>query len=89
MPVLSSSPIPAVLAQLATAADVGRFAGTDVVAALAKAPDPRARGVRHQINVILVLAACAVLAGCRSFTAIGEWVTGASDQVLAALEVGG
>jgi predicted small secreted protein len=39
--------------------------------------------------VILVLAACAVLAGCRSFTAIGEWIAKASDQVLAALEVGG
>jgi DDE family transposase len=61
-----------------------------VVAALAKVPDPRARrGVRHQISPILVLATCAVLAGCRSFTAIGEWVAGASDQVLAGLEVGG
>lgn len=90
MPVPSSSPIPAVLVQLAAAADVGRVAGTGVVAALAKVPDPRARrGVRHQIRVILVLAACAVLAGCRSFTAIGEWVANASDQVLAALEVGG
>jgi hypothetical protein len=46
-------------------------------------------GVWHQISVILVLAACAVLAGCRWFTAIGEWVANASDQVLAALEVGG
>jgi hypothetical protein len=90
MPVLSSSPIPPVLAQLTAAADIGKFAGTGVVAVRAKVPDPRARrGVRHQIRVILVLAACAVLAGCRSFTAIGEWVAGASDQVLAALEVGG
>lgn len=90
MPALSSSPIPAVVVQLAAAADVGRVAGAGVVAALAKVPDPRARrGVRHQIRVILVLAACAVLAGCRSFTAIGEWIANASDQVLAALEVGG
>jgi predicted transposase YbfD/YdcC/predicted small secreted protein len=90
MPALSSSPIPAVVVQLAAAADVGRVAGAGVVAALAKVPDPRARrGVRHQIRVILVLAACAVLAGCRSFTAIGEWITNASDQVLATLEVGG
>jgi len=75
---------------LAAAADVGRVAGAGVVAALAKVPDPRARrGVRHQIRVILVLAACAVLAGCRSFTAIGEWIANASDQVLAAVEVGG
>ena len=90
MPASSSSPIPAVVVQLAAAADVGRVAGAGVVAALAKVPDPRARrGVRHQIRVILVLAACAVLAGCRSFTAIGEWIANASDQVLAALEVGG
>jgi transposase len=90
MPAPSSSPIHPVLAQLVAAADIGRFAGTGVVAALAKVPDPRARrGVRHQISMILVLAACVVLAGCRSFTAIGEWVAGASDQVLAALEVGG
>jgi hypothetical protein len=90
MPAPSSSPIHPVFTQLVTAADVGRIAATGVVAALAKVPDPRARrGVRHQISVILVLAACAVLAGCRWFTAIGEWVAGASDQVLAALEVGG
>lgn len=35
------------------------------------------------------LAVCAVLAGCRSFTAIGQWAANASDQILAALEVGG
>jgi predicted transposase YbfD/YdcC len=90
MPAPSSSPIRPVLVHLAAAADTGRFAGTGVVAALAKVPDPRARrGVRHQIGAILVLAACAVLAGCRSFTAIGEWVANAYDQILAALEVGG
>jgi len=60
MPAPSSSPIHPVLTQLVTAADVGRIAATGVVAALAKVPDPRARrGVRHQISVILVLAACA------------------------------
>jgi predicted transposase YbfD/YdcC len=90
MPVPSSLPIPPALAHLAAAADDDRLAGTGVVVALAKVPDPRARrGVRHQISAILALAACAVLAGCRSFTAIGEWVANASDQVLAALGVGG
>jgi hypothetical protein len=43
MPAPSSSPIPPVLANLATAADIGRLAGPGLVAALAKAPDPRAR----------------------------------------------
>jgi DDE_Tnp_1-associated/Transposase DDE domain len=90
MPALSSLPIHPVVAHLAAAADSDRLAGAGVMAALAKVPDPRARrGVRHQISAILTLAACAVLAGCRSFTAIGEWVANASDQVLAALQVDG
>jgi predicted transposase YbfD/YdcC len=90
MPALSSLSIHPVVAHLAAAADSDRLAGVGVVAALAKVPDPRARrGVRHQISAILTLAACAVLAGCRSFTAIGEWVANASDQVLAAFEVDG
>jgi hypothetical protein len=66
------------------------LSGTGLLAELAKVPDPRKRrGVRHSITTILALAVCAVLAGCRSFTAIGEWAAHASDQILAALEVGG
>ncbi|WP_433788678.1 ISAs1 family transposase [Actinoplanes sp. CA-252034] len=46
-----------------------------LVAALAELPDPRARrGVRHQLTVVVVAAVCAVIAGCRSYTAIAEWV---------------
>lgn len=90
MPAPSSSPIHPVLAHLAAAADIDRLAGASVLAALAKVPDPRARrGVRHQVGAILALAACAVLAGCRSFTAIGEWIADTSDHVLAALQVSG
>ncbi|MGH3717187.1 MAG: ISAs1 family transposase [Micromonosporaceae bacterium] len=86
MPAASSSPIRPVLAQITAAADANRLSGTGVLAALGKVPDPRRRrGVRHQIGVILGLAACAVLAGCRSFAAIGEWAADASEQVLAAL----
>jgi hypothetical protein len=40
--------------------------------------------VRHQMTTILGLALCAVLAGARSFTAIGEWAANASPQVLSA-----
>ncbi len=61
MPAPSSSPIRPVLAHLAAAADIDRFAGAGVVAVLAKVPDPRVRrGVRRQISAILALAACAV-----------------------------
>lgn len=50
--------------------------------------DPRKpRGVRHGITMILKLGVCAVLAGCRSFTAVGQWAANASEQVLSALEV--
>jgi predicted transposase YbfD/YdcC len=43
--------------------------------ALAQVPDPRARrGVRHRLVVVVTAAVCAVVAGYRSYTAIGEWV---------------
>ncbi|WP_198154125.1 ISAs1 family transposase [Catenuloplanes japonicus] len=46
-----------------------------LVAALAELPDPRARrGVRHRLTVVVIAAVCAVIAGSRSYTAIGEWV---------------
>ena len=44
-------------------------------AALAAVPDPRARrGIRHRLGVVLAAAVCAAMAGCRSYTAIAEWV---------------
>jgi predicted transposase YbfD/YdcC len=90
MPALSSSPMHPVLAHLAAAVDANGLSGADLLAALAGVPDPRARrGVRHQVTSVLALGVCAVLAGCRSFTAVGEWASNASEQVLAALEVGG
>ena len=55
---------------------------------LARVPDPRdPRGVRHSLTSLLLAAVAAVLAGARSFTAIGEWAADAPPQVLAALGV--
>jgi Transposase len=89
MPASSSSPIRPVLAQIVAAADADRLPGASLLAALARVPDPRKRrGVRHQITTVLAVAACAVLAGCRSFAAIGEWAANASEPVLAALGAG-
>lgn len=89
MPALSSSPIDPALAQLVTAADTEGLSGTGLLAALAKVPDPRKRrGVRYRLDTILALAACAVLAGARSFTAIGDWVADTSTQVHAVLHAG-
>jgi predicted transposase YbfD/YdcC len=49
-------------------------------------PDPRKRrGVRHTLRSILLIAAAAVTAGCRSFAAIGEWAADAPQRVLALL----
>lgn len=48
--------------------------------------DPRARrGVRHSVGSLLALTAAAVLAGARSFAAVGEWIADVPQQVLAKL----
>ena len=77
MPALSSSPIVAALIQLdphldEVIADLGsRGAALSLLDALAAIPDPRAaRGVRHGVLAVLLVSACAVLAGARSFVAI-------------------
>jgi predicted transposase YbfD/YdcC len=55
---------------------------------LARVPDPRhPRGVRHSLTSLLLAAVAAVLAGARSFAAIGEWVADAPPHVLALLGV--
>jgi DDE_Tnp_1-associated/Transposase DDE domain len=55
---------------------------------LAAVPDPRRpRGVRHSLTSLLMASVAAVLAGARSFTAIGEWIADAPPQVMAALGI--
>src|SRR4051812_34231642 len=50
--------------------------------ALAAVPDPRkARGRRHGLQSILLLAVGAVLAGARSYAAIAQWVRCAEQSV--------
>ncbi|QNK82073.1 ISAs1 family transposase [Nakamurella sp. PAMC28650] len=56
--------------------------------ALRSVPDPRsARGRRHGLSTILAVAACAVIAGARSFVAIAEWAADTAPAVLAKLGV--
>jgi predicted transposase YbfD/YdcC len=43
--------------------------------------------VRHSLTSLLLAATAAVLAGARSFTAVGEWVADAPPQVLACLGI--
>jgi hypothetical protein len=92
VPALSSSPISAALEQLSDlpAGDRAVLAGQypGLAEYLARVPDPRdPRGLRHSLTSMLLAAIAAVLAGARSFAAVGEWVADAPPQVLAALGV--
>ncbi len=54
--------------------------------ALEDVPDPRRRrGVRHGLVPVLAAAACAVLAGTRSYLAIAEWAADCPASLLAGL----
>ena len=53
---------------------------------LAQVPDPRKRrGRRHPLAGLLATGIAAVIAGSRSFAAIGQWAGDAGPDVLAAL----
>ncbi|MHA6780673.1 ISAs1 family transposase [Pseudonocardia saturnea] len=95
MPAVSSSAIVAALIQPDTNLDevvaeqgVERTA-LSLLDALAEVPDPRAaRGVRHGVLAVLLLSACAVLSGARSFVAIAEYAHDTGRAVLDALGIG-
>ncbi|MGW7674493.1 ISAs1 family transposase [Streptomyces sp. NPDC054775] len=54
-----------------------------LVQLLAGIPDPRRRrGVRHPVGALIAVAVCAVVAGARGFTAIGEWARDAGSAAL-------
>ncbi|WP_443043877.1 transposase family protein [Streptomyces sp. NBC_00322] len=83
MPAAPSSPIPALLSQLASSRPATLEHLPGLLDALAQLPDPRRRqGRRHPLPFILALAACVVLAGSKSVTAIAEWAADAPDRVL-------
>ena len=53
---------------------------------LAQVPDPRKRrGRRHPLPGLLAVGIAAVIAGSRSFAAIGQWAADAGAEVLAGL----
>jgi predicted transposase YbfD/YdcC len=73
MPALPSSLISSLSTAPATCG--GQVPPSGLLAVLEQVPDPRARrGVRHRLVTVLAAAVCAVVAGSRSYTAIGEWV---------------
>lgn len=89
MPALLSSLIDQVDGHAGVSDNPVRLGGTGhemLATALAGVPDPRdRRGVRHAAPTVLALAIAAVLAGSRSFYAIGQWIAGASQKVLKAV----
>jgi len=92
VPALSSSPIRHALEQFSDlpSRDRALLPGQcpGLAEYLARVPDPRdPRGVRHTLTSLLLATVAAVLAGAKSFAAVGEWVADAPPQVLAALGV--
>ncbi|MGC1286612.1 MAG: ISAs1 family transposase [Streptosporangiaceae bacterium] len=70
---MTSSPIPASRSQY-------------LLDLLAQVPDPRKRrGRRHPLAGLLAVGIAAVIAGSRSFAAIGQWAADADPEVLAVL----
>jgi predicted transposase YbfD/YdcC len=70
---MTSSPIPAARCQY-------------LLDLLAQVPDPRKRrGRRHSLAGLLAVGIAAVIAGSRSFSAIGQWAADAGPEALAAL----
>ena len=91
MPALQVSPIVAALDQPEVSLDreaVPRVA-LSLVEAFGEIPDPRhARGIRHGVLAIMLLGACAVLTGARSFAAIAEYAHDTGRAILDLLGVG-
>ncbi|WP_371675973.1 transposase family protein [Streptomyces sp. NBC_01276] len=62
------------------------MAGLSLMERLRVLPDPRRRrGVRHPFVTVLLLAAPAVVAGARSYAAIGQWAASAPQHALTRL----
>lgn len=88
MPARLSSPVARLAAHRVVGDRVVPDQSAGLLPYLAGLPDPRdRRGRRHGLVGVLAVAVCAVLAGAKSFAAIGEWVADAPSQVLRALGV--
>jgi predicted transposase YbfD/YdcC len=84
MPATSSSPIDPALDHLVAACVQLAGDRPALLGVLGQVSDPRRRrGVRHGLGCVLTLAACAVLAGARSFVAIAEWAADTDEPTRA------
>jgi hypothetical protein len=85
VPAAASSPIPAVLAKLGPL-DPGRVA--DLRPYFVAVPDPRSRRGRwYSLTAILLVCACAAVAGARSVDELAEWGARVSARLLGALGI--
>jgi predicted transposase YbfD/YdcC len=88
VPALLSSPVTRLAAHRVPGAEVVLDQHTDLLRYLAALPDPRdRRGLRHDLAGVLAVAVCAVLAGAKSLSAIGEWAADAPPDVLVSLGI--
>jgi len=56
---------------------------SDLIAVLKTLTDPRCkRGVRHRNLSIIAISICAVICGCRGYTAIAQWAQQCSQKML-------
>ena len=86
MPALPSSLITSLSAAPASTSEPDCARG--LLLALADLPDPRSRrGIRHAAVVVVAAAICAVVAGSRSYAAIGEWVADLPGDTAAVLGI--
>jgi predicted transposase YbfD/YdcC len=91
VPAAQVSPIVAALdhPEVTLNPDTAPAVALSLVDAFGEVPDPRkARGIRHGVAAILLLGACAVLTGARSFAAIGEYAHDTGRTILDRLGVG-
>jgi predicted transposase YbfD/YdcC len=69
--------------------EIAPTAALSLIDAFREVPDPRkARGIRHGVLAILLLGACAVMTGARSFAAIAEYAHDTGRTILDLLGVG-
>jgi len=88
VPARTSSLIAALSSQLDVPVELDPPRCADLWEHLDRLPDPRKRrGRRHGLTAVVAVAVCAVLAGARSFAAIGEWAADVPAAVLVALRV--
>lgn len=91
MPAAAVSPIVAALDQPEVTLDRVTIptVAVSLVEAFAQIPDPRkARGIRQGVLTVMLVAACAVLTGARSFAAIAEYAHDSGRTLLDLLGVG-